>query len=211
MRVARAGVAALLFALLVPVTVVGHAELDIAAPTDGTTVQGTPTEVAGTFTQTLKPDGSSLQLRNATGDVLATGGVDPADDQRMAIAALPDLPAGVYEVRWTTLSAEDDELARDTWSFTVVAAPTTSPTATSPPTDAPSSADASPAVPSQAVPSTTAAVTASATAAPSPTAGGESTGGGGGDALIPIIAGLALVLIAGVALLRRRGRSAPPA
>jgi len=210
MRVVRAGVVALLFALLVPVTVVGHAELDVAAPTDGTTVQGTPTEVAGTFTQTLKPDGSSLQLRNSTGEVVATGGVDPADEQRMAIADLPDLPAGVYEVRWTTLSAEDGELARDTWSFTVVASPTTSPTVTSGATSAPTDAP-SPAVPSPAAPSPTAAVTASVTAAPSPAAGGGSTGDGGGDALLPIIAGFALVLIAGVVLLGRRGRSGPPA
>ena len=199
---------ALPLAVALPAMVVAHAALDVATPADGASIVGAPTEVAGTFTQNLEHDGSSLQLRDATGQVVATGRVDPADDRRMVVTDLPDLPPGEYEVRWTTLSAEDGELDRDTWTFTVVAAPTTSPTPTSAPTDVPSPAASSPAVSS---PSPTAAVTASATAAPSPTAGGGSTGGGGGDAFLPIIAGLALVLIAGVGLLGRRGRSGPPA
>ena len=199
---------ALPLAVALPAMVVAHAALDVATPADGASIVGAPTEVAGTFTQNLEHDGSSLQLRDATGQVVATGRVDPADDRRMVVTDLPDLPPGEYEVRWTTLSAEDGELDRDTWTFTVVAAPTTSPTPTSAPTDVPSPAASSPAVSS---PSPTAAVTASATAAPSPTAGGGSTGGGGGDAFLPIIAGLALVLIAGVVLLGRRGRSGPPA
>ena len=202
---------ALPLAVALPAMVVAHAALDVATPADGASIVGAPTEVAGTFTQNLEHDGSSLQLRDATGQVVATGRVDPADDRRMVVTDLPDLPPGEYEVRWTTLSAEDGELDRDTWTFTVVAAPTTSPTPTSAPTDVPSPAVSSPAVSSPAAPSPTAAVPASATAAPSPTAGGGATGDGGGDALLPIIAGLALVLIAGVALLGRRGRSGPPA
>ena len=206
---------ALPLAVALPAMVVAHAALDVATPADGASIVGAPTEVAGTFTQNLEHDGSSLQLRDATGQVVATGRVDPADDRRMVVADLPDLPPGEYEVRWTTLSAEDGELDRDTWTFTVGAAPTTSPTPTSAPTDVPSPAVSSPAVSSPAAPSPTAAVPASATAAPSPTAGGGATpsptAGGGRDALLPIIAGLALVLIAGVALLGRRGRSGPPA
>ena len=35
--------------------------------------------------------------------------------------ALPALEPGEYEVRWTTFSTEDGELARGTYAFTVVA------------------------------------------------------------------------------------------
>lgn len=180
----------LVLALLTPTAVSAHAALDIATPPDGATVEGTPTEVAGTYTQDLVADGSSLQLRDATGAVIATGGVDPADVRRLVIADLPALAPGGYEVRSTTLSAEDGEVDRATWTFTVVAAPTPVPTSTPAPTVEPSTA-------SSVEP------TAAPSAAPAP----MPTGASDSDVVVPIIAGLAFVLIAGVVLLSRRGRS----
>lgn len=179
----------LVLTLLTPTAVSAHAALDIATPPDGATVEGSPPEVAGTYTQDLVADGSSLQLRDATGAVIATGGVDPADVRRLVIADLPALAPGGYEVRSTTLSAEDGEVDRATWTFTVVAAPTPVPTSTPAPTVEPSTASS---VEPTAAPS--------ATAAPMPT-------GSDSDVVVPIIAGLALVLIAAVVLLNRRGRS----
>lgn len=181
-----------LIALLVPQAVAAHAALDTATPADGATVEGTPAEVAGTYTQDLKADGSSLQLRDAAGAVLATGGVDPADDRRLVITDIPALAPGVYEVRSTTLSAEDDEIDRVTWTFTVVAAPTPSPT---------------PAPTATAAPSPDPTAAPSATAASTPVDHEIPTGASDSDAILPIIAGLAIVLIAGVVLLGRRGRT----
>lgn len=183
------GATLLVFTLLTPSTIAAHAALDTTTPADGATVEGTPAEVAGTYTQDLVADGSSLQLRDAAGTIISTGGVDPTDERRMAITDLPGLAPGEYEVRSTTLSAEDGEVDRATWTFTVVAALTPAPTATPAPTVEPSTASS---VEPTAAPS--------ATAAPMPT-GSES------DVIVPIIAGLAFVLIAGVVLLSRRGRS----
>lgn len=191
--------------LLGPTAVSAHAELDIATPADGAEITGSPPEVSGTFTQDVDPDGSSLQLRDEAGDVIATGGVDPDDPRRMVIADLPDLAPGEYEVRWTTISAEDDELARDRWSFTVIAAPTPSPaptpTATAAPTSTPSSV--APSAPASAAPSTA--------PSPSPSDATGEPAAGGSDALLPIIAGLAVVVIVAGLLLRRRNRVEPPA
>lgn len=161
-----------------PPAIAAHAALDAASPADGATLEGTPTEVAGTYTQDLVADGSSLQLRDASGTVIATGGVDPADARRLVITDLPGLVPGEYEVRSTTLSAEDGEVDRATWTFTVVAALTPAPTATPAPTVAPTPIDHQ-----------------------------ASSGASDSDAIVPIIAGLALVLIAGVVLLSRRGRT----
>lgn len=178
--------------LLTPPVAAAHAALDIATPADGAAVEGTPAEVAGTYTQTLETDGSSIQLRDAAGTVIATGGVDPTDDRRLVIVELPPLARGEYEVRSTTLSAEDGEIDRATWTFSVTAAPTPSPSPTPAPTDAPSAApSAGPSV----------------TAAPTPTDHEEPTGVSDTEAILPIIAGLAIVLIAGVVLLGRRGRT----
>ena len=190
-----------------PSVVAAHAALDVATPPDGAVVEGTPPEVSGTFTQDLEVDGSSLQLRDANGEVIATGGVDPDDVRRMVIADLPELAPGEYEVRWTTLSAEDGELDRDTWTFTVTAAPTpATPAPTASPTPSPTPT-ASPATSASPTPAASAA-----TAGPSPSPDEtDDPAAGDTDILIPIVAALALVAAAALVLIRRRGPSSPSA
>jgi copper resistance protein C len=189
--------------LLLPAHVVAHAELDVATPPDGATVEGSPPEVSGTFTQDVATDGSSIQVRDATDAVVAEGGVDPSDDRRMVVDDLPDLTPGDYEVRWTTVSAEDDEVARGTWAFTVTAAaPSPSPT----PTVAP--APTATVAPSPSV-STEPSPDASPTATPIPSPAPGDPASGGTDVLLPIIAGLVIVAIAAFALLRRGGSGRP--
>jgi methionine-rich copper-binding protein CopC len=181
--------------LLLPAAVAAHAELDVATPADGATVEGQPAEVAGTYTQEVNPDGSSLVLRDAANAVVARGGVDPDDDHRMVITDLPDLAPGEYLVQSVTISAEDDELDRATWSFTVEAAPTPEPTPTPAPTVAPSATP-------------TASPTPEPTPSISPTPSGppQDPTGSTADVVLPIIAGLAIVLVAAGLLLSRRNR-----
>ena len=181
--------------LLFPVTVSAHAQLDVPTPADGATVEGSPSEVSGTFTQEIKPDGSSLVLRDTNARVVARGGPDPDDVHRMVIADVPELTPGTYEVQWTTISAEDGELARGTWSFTVAVALKT------PGTPAPTAtASASAAATPSATPPPTASPTPAATPAPT-----DQTSSGT-DVILPIIAALAIVLAAAGFLLSRRGR-----
>jgi len=213
---ARMAVVAALATLLIvaPITVLAHAELDVATPADGATVEGSPPEVSGTYTHDMDVDGSSMQLRDADGTVIAKGGVDPDDARRMAIEDLPVLAPGEYEVRWTSLSSEDDELARGTWTFTVSADPGPSPTPPPTPTPTPpASAAATTAPTTSPTEAASAAISASPSSEPSPTAsavpGDASTGGS--DVLLPILAALAIVAVVGVILVSRRGRAAPPA
>ena len=137
-------------------------------------------------------------LRDTNNKIVARGGPDPGDDKRMVITDLPELAPGSYEVQWTTVSAEDGELARGTWSFTVAVALKT-PGTPAPTATASASAAATP------------SATAEPTAAPSPSASPaptDQTGASGGDVILPIIVALAVVLIAAGFLLSRRGR--PP-
>ena len=182
--------------LLLPATAAAHAELDVPTPKDGATVEGSPPEVSGTFTQEINPDGSSLVLRDTDNAVVARGGPDPDDVKRMAITDLPELAPGTYEVQWTTISAEDDELARGTWSFTVEAAPSVAPSTEPTATASPSAAATASATPEPTAPP-------SPSASPAPT---DQTGGSGSDVVLPIILALAVVLLAaGYLLSRRRG------
>jgi methionine-rich copper-binding protein CopC len=121
---ARAVLGASLLLLLPLATALGHAELATASPGPGDSVAGSPPELVARFSQDLKPDRTSLELRDPAGQTVATGGKDP-DRPRVQRMALPSLAPGQYEVRWVSFSAEDGELARGKYRFTVVEAPAT--------------------------------------------------------------------------------------
>ncbi len=189
---------ALLLVLLLPAVVAGHAELREMAPEDDATVQGTPAEISATFSEPLETDGSTFSIRDAAGERLAVGRIDPDDPTRLVIDPVPELGPGRYEIRWQAASA-DGHIERDTWSFTVEAAtPTPAPTrdaSVAPSQSGTPSASASPAT----TPSPT--VTPSGPIAPPGDPAGSTT-----DVLLPIIAGLAIVIVGAALLLSRRGR-----
>jgi hypothetical protein len=117
------------------------------------------------------------------------------------MVARPDAPLGngTYEVQSTSVSADDGDIERVQWTFTVAVAASPSPTEV--PSVSAGTSSSPEATPSM-VPS------ASATEAPSPSpAPGDSTSDSS-NVILPIIAALAIVAIGGVYLLNRnRGRT----
>ena len=195
----RTPVAAALVAvvlLLLPVAVaVGHSELDASSPADGETVVGSPPEIVGDFTEAVDAARSSMALRGAYGTVLARGGV-PADGPatRMAIVDVPALAPGRYEVRWTTVTPDDEGVERGTFTFTVAAAP--------PPTATPGPATGAPV---EVTPEPTPMASPSAAPSDAPAPEPSSTGASGSDQLIPLAA-LGLIVAVGFAWYVRRRR-----
>jgi methionine-rich copper-binding protein CopC len=181
--------------ILAPSAVLGHAELDTISPADKSSGPS-PTEIVGTFVQNLDPSKSSFALVDSTGTVVAKGGQVASDDVRkMTLPLTAPLAPGAYEIRWTTVSTEDGELARGTTTFTVVAAtpsPSVAPSATASPSTAPF-VSASPSAAPVASPS------------PSPSSGGG-TQTSASDAVIPVIAALIVLGALGLWLLRGRSR-----
>ena len=196
-----AALAAVLSLIALPSVAAAHAELDTATPEDGSTVEGTPDEIAGTYTQDLDPARSSLRLQDPNDQVIAEGVVDPENVRRMVITDVPELAPGDYTVRSTAWSAEDNEVERVVWGFSVVAGPTPSPTPT--PTPVPS---ATPEPTPSATP--TATPTAAVSATPAPSGGDGSATPTGSEVLLPIVAAIAILAIGAVWFLRR-GRSEP--
>jgi len=123
-RGALVGALLLLLASVVPVT--AHAELVESDPADGETI-ATPYTLTATFSEELL-DGSRIVVRDAAGDEVARGEVDP-DDRTVMVVDLPELPAGSYVAGWTARTA-DGHTERGTIDFDVAASPTPSPTAT---------------------------------------------------------------------------------
>ena len=177
---------AMLLALLAsPQVALGHAELDTATPGPGDEVVGSPDELVATFTQDLDMSRTTMEVRDAAGTTVAEGPVLGQGPRELRLA-LPELAPGEYEVRWVSFSAEDAELERGRYSFTVLPAATPSPAPTLAPTVAPVT-----------LPPPTSAPTPVPTAAPEPEDSGVA-------ALLPIgIAVIALIAI-GAYLLRRR-------
>jgi copper resistance protein C len=194
-----------LLLLALPGVAVAHAELVSSFPKDGAKVTS-PTEISAVYSEAMTSDGSSLKVVDASGKVVASGGVVDVDDTRMEVTPQPDLSVGTYTVQSTTVSKADGDLDRTTWTFTVTAvAPTpvctdgcgpngTNPTALPTPSS-----------------TTFASPSASATVAPSPSAGGDSDpNASASDALLPIVAAVAILVVAAI-WFSRRGRRSPGA
>lgn len=182
---------ALLLVLLTPTVALAHAELVSATPGPDDEVVGSPAVLVAQFSQDLDPSRSSLVVVDAAGTTVAEGG-EPGDGPRELRLELPELAPGVYEVRWTSFSADDGELDRGTYTFTVLAEPTPSPIAATPSPVAPTPSPAAP-TPSPAAP------TPAPTAPPDQPTGVDDLG-----VLLPI--GVALVVAAAIVvwLLRRQ-------
>ena len=189
--------------LLVPGSAQAHAELVRAIPADGETVTEPITVVTATYSQDLAAN-SKLLIKDASSATVATGAVDPANVRRMIARPASPLGDGTYEVQSTSVSADDGDIERVQWSFTVTEAASPSPTEAP---SATSSASPSTAATPSSAPSETPSATTSAAPSASP-APVEQTSSSG-DVLLPIIAALAIVAIGGVFLVNRnRGRSA---
>jgi copper resistance protein C len=172
-----------------------HAELATMTPADKSTVPA-PTEIVATFTENLDPSGSNLVLVDAGGKVVAQGGtVDATDKKKLTLdLSSTSLVSGTYTIRWTSKSADDGDLDRNTTSFTVFAA-----------SPSPSVA-ASIAASLSAEPSASAAP--SVEASPSPSGGSGAPASSTSDAVIPIVVVLVVLALLGLWLLR--GRSGRP-
>lgn len=187
--------AALLASIALPV--LAHAELETATPGPGDTITESPTELIARFSQNLDPSKTTLEVRDASGTRIVRGG-EPGDGRREFRLTLPALEPGDYEVRWTSSSSEDGEIARGTYTFEVVAPATPAPTPAATPaaTIEPSATTSEPPTPSPAPP----------TLAPSPTPGGApdpDPAASDGSVLIPIVVVLVAVLGIGAWALRR--------
>jgi methionine-rich copper-binding protein CopC len=182
-------IAALLAAALVaaatPGLALAHADLASASPGSGATITPGPTTLVASFTEAIDPTKSSIEVRDASGSTVATGGADQVSADRLSMSVpLPALAVGTYEVRWTSTAAEDGHVERGMYQFTVAETAPASPG----PGDAP--ATASP----------------GASTAPSPSAATEGSGSSTSDlsTFIPIAVALVVVGAIAIVLVRRR-------
>ena len=193
--------------LALPGSVLAHAELQRAIPADGETVTDPVTVVTGSYSQDLAAN-SKLLVKDVSGATVATGTVDPGNVRRMIARPASPLGNGAYEVQSTSVSADDGDIERVQWTFTVALAASASPTAVASPSAEPTPicTDLCSGQPSGGEPSSASPASASPAPSPSPAPGDSSSDSS--NVVLPIIAALAIVAIgAGYLLNRNRGRS----
>jgi methionine-rich copper-binding protein CopC len=133
-RLATLWVAVLLLLLAAP-TVLGHAAIEESNPADGATVT-TPLKGFVTFDEEVSSDPARtfVVVVNSADVEVARGEANETDATRVDLQ-LPELPTGMYTLRWQATTTDDNGVERGDFTFTVAAATTTA----APPTVAPTS------------------------------------------------------------------------
>ena len=99
-----------------------HAKLVRADPAPDSMVAVAPKVVKVWFSEELRPKASTLEVVDSRGVRVddRKGRVDLDDLDRMTlIGGLKAMGRGKYTVRWTAVSADDRDMAKGTFSFTV--------------------------------------------------------------------------------------------
>ena len=119
-------VTALVIALALPATALGHALLQSSDPAAGATLGSAPAAVTLTFGETADPRLSSVKVLDSAGQDHVAGPIevvaDPPDSIRIPVGPLSD---GAYTVSWRTVSAVDGHVAAGSFAFGVGVAPPT--------------------------------------------------------------------------------------
>lgn len=100
-----------------------HADLDRSAPAADALLTTAPTQVQLWFTQELfrRQGMNRIEVYAADGSRQDQGDATINDDDRtlITVALKPDLPPGVYTVRWQALSADDGHESGGEFIFTI--------------------------------------------------------------------------------------------
>jgi methionine-rich copper-binding protein CopC/putative copper export protein len=104
------------------VQVVGaHAQLVTSTPGAGDVVVTSPTSLTLVFSETIDPNGTSVDLLDPTGLTLLShkGAVDPGDPYTLSVPVTATLADGIYTVNWRSLSAADGHATSGFFTFGV--------------------------------------------------------------------------------------------
>jgi len=95
-----------------------HALLVSSNPASGSSLTQLPKAVTATFSESVVPRLSSLQVVDASGRVVAGDSHAEPGDVTLTVA-VPPLLSGVYTVRWKTVSSDDGHVANGSFTFGV--------------------------------------------------------------------------------------------
>lgn len=96
-----------------------HGYIVRSIPQDRAVLERSPARLQYWFSENLEPEFSKLTVRDQAGNVVAEGGVDPADLALLAVRLPPALPDGAYVAELRTAFASDGHVVVETRVFFV--------------------------------------------------------------------------------------------
>ena len=107
----------LLLLSLTALKVQAHGYVVRAIPTDRSTLERPPTRLQYWFSEDLEPRFSAINLRDQSGDIIASGAVDARNYALLSLQVPPDLPDGAYIVELRPAFASDGHVIAESRVF----------------------------------------------------------------------------------------------
>jgi putative copper export protein/methionine-rich copper-binding protein CopC/mono/diheme cytochrome c family protein len=108
-----------LFSLLMTLPIQAHGYIVRAIPEDRSTLQRPPTRLQYWFSEDLEQRFSGINLRNQSGEIIASGGVDDNNQTLLSLQVPPELPDGAYIVELRPAFASDGHVVAESRVFFV--------------------------------------------------------------------------------------------
>ena len=108
-----------IFLMLVVLPVSAHGYIVRSIPEDRSTLQRPPTRLQYWFSEGLEPSFSGINLRDQSGEIIATGGVDEHNSTLLTLQVPPNLPDGAYIIELRPAFAADGHVVAESRVFFV--------------------------------------------------------------------------------------------
>ncbi|HMD58312.1 MAG TPA: copper homeostasis periplasmic binding protein CopC [Steroidobacteraceae bacterium] len=119
LRSAAAGVGTLALLWCLSGTAQAHAQLVLATPAAGATLDVAPSQIQLVLSEALDRHFSGLELFDKDGRNIETAPVDTANPQALAVLLKVKLPPGQYRVAWHAVASDDGHRTQGSYTFKV--------------------------------------------------------------------------------------------
>jgi copper resistance protein C len=119
LRSAAAGVGALALLWCLSVPAQAHAQLVLATPAAGATLDVAPTQIQLVLSEAIDRHFSGLELSNQNGVKIDTAPADATDPRALIVSLNVRLPPGQYRVSWHAVATDDGHRTQGSYTFKV--------------------------------------------------------------------------------------------
>src|SRR5271163_4213671 len=117
LRSAAAGLGALALLWCLSVTAQAHAQLVLATPAAGATLNVAPSQIQLELSEAVDRHFSALELSNKDGVIIETAQVETTNPRALVVSVNVKLPPGQYRVSWRAVATDDGHRTQGSYTF----------------------------------------------------------------------------------------------
>jgi copper resistance protein C len=119
LRSAAIRFAALALLLCFSGTAQSHAQLVLAVPAAGATLDAAPSQIQLVLSEPVDRHFSGLEVIDKDGQIIATAPVDSTNTRALVVSLKVKLPPGQYRVSWHAVATDDGHRTQGSYNFKV--------------------------------------------------------------------------------------------